>query len=93
MTAMVHNLAAVELHHHRIQPYGGAKQDSLEECTSKCRVAYNLYIGSIMNREVCFSQSINEDEQDLYSHSIREDIEVGSEIELCNQSNDEWRST
>ena len=44
--------------------------------------AYTLYIGSIMNREVCFSPRIVEDDRDLCSHCIGEEIEYGSEPEF-----------
>jgi hypothetical protein len=82
MTEFVSDL--VESHHHQrcIQPYCGVKKELLEASTSNCRAAYNLYIGSIMNREVCFSPRIVEDERDLCSHCIGEETEYGSEPEF-----------
>jgi hypothetical protein len=92
MTEFVQDLAAFEIHHHRIQPYGGLSKESIKASSSGFRTAYNLYIGSIMNREACFSISIQEDEQDLCIHSIREDAEYGSETELFIPSKDLCRS-
>ncbi len=91
MTEFVHDLAALEIHHRSIRPYGGAKRESIKASTSGCRVAYNLYIGSIMNREACFSMSIHDDEHNLGTHSIREDVDYGPENELCSLPKDEWR--
>ncbi len=91
MTEFVQDLGAFESHHRCIQPYG-AKQESMKASSSGCRVAYNLYIGSIMNREACFSIRIQEEEQDLCSHSIREDVEYGLETDFFSPPKDERRA-
>ena len=81
MAEIVSDLVEVEMHSRRIQPYGRSKKECLGADSSKCRVSYNLYIGSIMNREVCFSPRV-EDDRDLLNHTIGEDIEYGSETDF-----------
>jgi hypothetical protein len=92
MSEFVQDLLAFEIHRRRIQPFGGTKQDLIKASTSGCRVAYNLYIGSIMNREACFSTSIQEEEQDLCIHSIQEDAEDVLEYEFFCPQKDGRRS-
>ena len=81
MAEFVSDLVESDMHPRRIQPYGGAKKESLESSSLNCRVSYNLYIGSMMTREVCFSSRRVEDEGDVCSHSIGENVEYGSESE------------
>ncbi len=77
-TEIVKDLAASEIHYHSIKPYGRSKHESMQGSASGCRVVYNLYIGSIMNREACFAlRNLQEDEQELCIHSIREDVDYG----------------
>ena len=73
-------------HPHSIQPYGSSKKDIIEGSLSNCRTNYNLYIGSIMNREVCFSPRVVEEDRDLCSHAIGEEIEYGAEVEFCSRA-------
>jgi hypothetical protein len=82
MTKFVSDLMESDCHQRSIQPYNGVKQELIETNTPYCRAAYNLYIGSIMNREVCFSPRQVEDERDLCSLCIGEETEYGSEAEF-----------
>jgi hypothetical protein len=66
-----------------IRPFGGTNFELMESkgaCASNCRAVYNLYIGSIMNREVVFPP-ISPVYHDICIHSIGEDAEDDSETE------------
>ena len=86
MTEVAADFAKVEIHPHRIQPYGKSKKSCSEIDSLNVRASYNLYIGSIMNREVCFSPRVGEDDQDLWGHIIGEEMENASETESFNSA-------
>ena len=66
-----------------IQPYGSSRKDFVEGNASKCRINYNLYIGSMINRESCFSPGVAEEDRHLCSHAIEEETVYGAEVEFC----------